>query len=91
MVCYGLSNGRSRLLWPSLPTFRDFIEDGVNGLFFRVRDPEALAEKVISLMRDEDLRGRLGENARATALERFTIDRMLDLTESLYMEVLNAA
>ncbi len=74
-----------------IPTFRDFIEDGINGLFFRVSDPEDLAGKVISLMRDEDLRIRLGENARATAIERFGVDRMLDLTESLYMEVLNAA
>ena len=73
-----------------IPTFRDFIEDGVNGLFFRVNDPGDLAEKVLSLMRDKDPGRRLGENARATVLERFGIDRMVDLTESLYMEVLNA-
>ncbi|RJQ49310.1 MAG: glycosyltransferase family 1 protein [Nitrospiraceae bacterium] len=74
-----------------IPTFHEFIEDRVNGLFFKVKDPEDMAEKVIALMQDNQLRQQLGSNARAAALERFTIDRMLDMTEAVYKEVLHAA
>ncbi len=73
-----------------IPTFRDFVEDRVNGLFFNARDTGDLAEKVMSLMRDKKLREQLGENARSTALERFGVDKMIDLTERQYMEMLDA-
>jgi glycosyltransferase involved in cell wall biosynthesis len=74
-----------------IPTFREFIEDSENGIFFRVKDTEDLAEKVIPLLSDNDLREKLGKNARATIHKNFSIERMLDLTEALYDEVINAA
>ncbi|MBI5666028.1 MAG: glycosyltransferase family 4 protein [Nitrospirae bacterium] len=74
-----------------IPTFRDFVEDGNTGLFFKVKDPKAIAEKVISLLKDKQMRERLGRNARAAALERFSYDRMTDRTEAMYREVLNAS
>jgi len=73
-----------------IPTFRDFIEDRRNGLFFSPRDPDDLAEKVISLMEDESLRGHLGSNARSTVLEQFSFERMISHTEALYGEILHA-
>lgn len=73
-----------------IPTFRDFIIDKVNGLFFKTKDPEDLAEKVLFLMRNRDIRDRLGKKARDAALDRFSIERMLDSTETYYMDLLNA-
>jgi glycosyltransferase involved in cell wall biosynthesis len=73
-----------------IPTFRNFIIDGVNGLFFKAKNPEDMAEKVVSLMEYEALKGQLGKNARSTVLEKFSLDQMLSLTEALYKEVLNA-
>jgi glycosyltransferase involved in cell wall biosynthesis len=72
-----------------IPTFRNFIVDGVNGLFFKAKNPEDMAEKVLFLMENESLKGRLGKNARSTVLEKFSLDQMLSLTEALYREVLN--
>jgi len=72
-----------------IPTFRDFIEDGTNGLYFKTRDPHDLAEKVITLLQDKKLREHLGRHARETVLERFTNDRMIAQTEDMYREVLN--
>ncbi|MBI4683240.1 MAG: glycosyltransferase family 4 protein [Nitrospirae bacterium] len=74
-----------------IPTFREFIEDKVNGVFFKVKNTEDLAEKVVSLLNDKELREKLGKNARATIQNNFSLERMLDLTEALYKEVIHAA
>ncbi|GAB4536378.1 MAG: glycosyltransferase family 4 protein [Thermodesulfovibrionia bacterium] len=73
-----------------IPTFREFIVDGENGLFFRAGDSHDMAEKVLFLIHNKELRERLGRNARRTVLERFTFDEMIDKTEILYRQVLNA-
>ncbi|MBI5407942.1 MAG: glycosyltransferase family 4 protein [Nitrospirae bacterium] len=74
-----------------IPTFKDFIEDKMNGLYFKAGDAEDLAEKVVALLQDKELRNSLGRNARASVLERFTLEKMLDLTEARYREVLDAS
>jgi len=73
-----------------IPTFREFIRDGENGIFFRVKDPGDLAEKVVSLLNDPEQRTRIGKNARDTIHERFRTGIMMDLMESLYQEVIHA-
>ena len=74
-----------------IPTFRDFVEEGRDGLFFKVKSPEDISEKVLLLLQDMKLRQELGGNARAAALEKFNVDRMMDVTEKLYREVLHGA
>jgi glycosyltransferase involved in cell wall biosynthesis len=71
-----------------IPTFRYFISDMVNGVFFKFRDPGDMAEKVVSLLKNQDLQEQLGRNARAAASEKFSLDRMLISTEAMYEEVL---
>jgi glycosyltransferase involved in cell wall biosynthesis len=73
-----------------IPTFREFISDRHNGIFMKPRDPEDLAEKVLSLMKDRDLQRQLGTTARNTVIERFSLDTMVTHTESVYEEVLKA-
>ncbi len=72
-----------------IPTFRDLITDKENGVSFKVNNPEDIAEKVLYLIGNRDLREKFGRNARATALKSFTLDNMLDRTVMLYNEVLN--
>jgi glycosyltransferase involved in cell wall biosynthesis len=67
-----------------IPTFRYFIRDGVNGIFFKSSDPEKLAEKVLTLIRDRNLRTKIAKDARATILEKFSYSHMIDKTEALY-------
>lgn len=70
-----------------IPTFREFIKDGVNGLFFRTGNPDDIVEKVSLLIKDRHLREILGKNARRTILERFSIEIMIEKTEQLYKEI----
>ena len=53
----------------ALDCFNDYLKDGINGLVFDERDGSAidLANKLISLMRDEALRDRMGKAAMRTA------------------------
>lgn len=72
-----------------IPTFRDFIEDGISGIFFKVNTPESIAGKVRLLMQDKALRERIGKNARATICERFSFEKMTGDTEMLYNQIIN--
>lgn len=50
--------------------------------------PQKLAEAVLRLLSDEELRKRLGENARRHVLERFSIERYRRDIEDYYLSVL---
>lgn len=56
---------------------RDLIEDGESGLLVPVGDPAALAAAMERLLSDPTLRKRLGENARKTIQEHYTLDSVL--------------
>jgi glycosyltransferase involved in cell wall biosynthesis len=69
--------------------FKEIITDRVNGLYFKVRNAEDMAEKICLLMENTKLRNRIAREARDYALKRFTVSHMIDRTESLYKEILN--
>lgn len=50
----------------SIPGNKEWIEDGCNGSLVPTKDPNKLAEAIISLLKDEDLRRKLGEKAAET-------------------------
>lgn len=60
---------------------------GDAGVLVPPRDPAALAEALISLCRDPELRRRLGEAGRARADRLFRLDRMIDAYEALLERV----
>jgi glycosyltransferase involved in cell wall biosynthesis len=49
----------------------DFLKDGETGLFTKVDDAEDLAEKIILLLTDENLRQRLAQNGRKLVEEKY--------------------
>ncbi|HWB42603.1 MAG TPA: glycosyltransferase family 4 protein [Gemmatimonadales bacterium] len=65
----------------------DVVEDGVTGLIVPPRDPRSLADAVLRLADDPDLRRRLGVAARARYLAQFDPDaaarRMLEVYRAL--------
>jgi glycosyltransferase involved in cell wall biosynthesis len=61
---------------PHSPEIEAF-QEGVNGLAFPSDDATALAERLIRISRDADLRQRLGAGAQQTIAERFNIHRMI--------------
>jgi glycosyltransferase involved in cell wall biosynthesis len=67
---------------------RSLIEDGVSGLLVPRGDVRGLAAAVISLLSDEERRLALGAQARRSARERFSAERMVEATERVYEEAL---
>jgi trehalose synthase len=63
---------------------RHQIEDGVNG--FLVSSIEEAANRIVQLLKDEDLRGRLGQKARETVRQRFLLTRLLEQ----YLDLFNS-
>ncbi|MGY0069627.1 DUF3492 domain-containing protein [Streptomyces sp. QTS137] len=60
---------------------------GGTGLVVPPRDPRALAEACVSLLRDPERRARLGAAARARALELFTVEQNVAAFHDLYLEI----
>jgi polysaccharide biosynthesis protein PelF len=57
---------------------------GDTGLVVPPRSPEPMAEACLTLLRDEDMRHRLGAAARTRALENFTVDAALSTFDEIY-------
>jgi len=62
--------------------------DGVTGLTVPVGDSAALAAALLTLLADDELRQRLGAQAKKRALTQFTIPRMVDSTIAVYNEAI---
>jgi polysaccharide biosynthesis protein PelF len=54
------------------------------GMIVPPRNPEALAESCLTLLRDASLRRKLGTAARMRALEYFTVDRAISAFDEIY-------
>ena len=66
------------------------IDDEVTGLLYPPGDVDALAERLLRLARDEELRKRLGANARRAA-RRFAPEALAPQVVNVYREVLRGA
>jgi glycosyltransferase involved in cell wall biosynthesis len=62
----------------------DLVSHGDDGLLVAPRDPAAFAAALARLLGDAGLRRRLGERARRTSRERFSMQRTAALTDRAY-------
>jgi glycosyltransferase involved in cell wall biosynthesis len=67
---------------------REIVEDGATGTLVPVGDAEAVAAAVSALLADAALREAYGRSARLAAQTRFSLERMIEETESIYQEAL---
>jgi glycosyltransferase involved in cell wall biosynthesis len=62
----------------------EVMVDGETGFIVEPHDTEAMADRIVRLLQDEDLRRTMGAAAQARARERFTVERMAAELEALY-------
>jgi len=62
----------------------EVIQDGVSGCLVQSRDPDGIARVVVGLLRDDDLRKRMGEAASHAYQVNFTVTRMVAQYTALY-------
>jgi glycosyltransferase involved in cell wall biosynthesis len=66
------------------------IVEGQTGFLVRPGDAEAMADRIISLLRDDGRREAMGRRGRQIALETFSLQKQLEKTEALYERLMNA-
>jgi glycosyltransferase involved in cell wall biosynthesis len=69
----------------------DLLDDGVEGLLVPARQPEAAAAAVGRILADSKLARTMGEAGRTRARERYSLERMVADTMTVYEELLAAA
>jgi glycosyltransferase involved in cell wall biosynthesis len=62
----------------------EVLADGETGYLVPAHNHEALAERIIELLKNDRLRARMGEAALRRARERFTVERMVAGTVAVY-------
>ncbi|MFI8926119.1 glycosyltransferase [Streptomyces sp. NPDC053474] len=62
---------------------------GGTGLVVPPRNPRALAQACVQLLRDPERRARLGAAARARALELFTVEQNIAAFHGIYLEIVS--
>ena len=67
----------------------EIIENGQTGVLVPVVDATALAGSIVGLLSDEELREKLVKFAQASVSSRFSLQRMVDETEKIYLESQN--
>jgi len=71
---------------------KEIVTDGWNGYLVPPRDPAALAEKTIRILRDPELRQKMRQAARESVFKDFTFtaENMIRTTEAVYDELIDA-
>lgn len=64
------------------------IRDGESGFLVRSGDHEAMASRIISLLRNPDRARSIGEEGRRVAKRKFSCEAQLKTTEELYLRLL---
>ena len=62
----------------------EVIDDGVTGFLHTQEDIEGMARSVVSLFSDHALHARIASAARAVAVDRFSVSRVVPLYEAAY-------
>ncbi|MBN2208836.1 MAG: glycosyltransferase family 4 protein [Candidatus Coatesbacteria bacterium] len=65
----------------------EIVTDRRDGLLVKPGSHEAIADAIEALLKDEALRTRLCEQARQTAVQKFTLTRNIDEIEGLFREL----
>ena len=68
----------------------EVVADGESGYLVKVGDVNAMSERAIEILRDPELRARMGKRARALALERFEEEKIVPRYRELYERVIGA-
>jgi len=67
----------------------EVIKNGHEGLLVPPKNVQKLTEAIEMLVKDENLRRRMGQAGKEVAQKRFSLERMLDLTRGFFMRELH--
>lgn len=72
------------LVASDVPGCREIVRHGVNGVLVPIKNSQALADAIMTLLRDDQLRDRMGKMSRKIACEEFSDKRVIAETLDVY-------
>lgn len=66
----------------------EVIEDGIDGLLAKPKDPKDLAEKILCLFENPDMMKKMGMNGREIVIQRFDVDKRIEKMIKLYLDLM---
>jgi len=73
----------------SIPALMEWIRDGYNGFIVPVKDSKVLAEKIVKLLKDNDIAIKFGNNNIQIAKEKADWDKNFEKLEMIYNTLAN--
>jgi glycosyltransferase involved in cell wall biosynthesis len=73
----------------SVNAIGETIQDDGTGIVVPPNDPDRLADAMLRLAGDPELRRRMGQVGRARIVQELSLDKMVDRTEDIYRLALN--
>lgn len=71
-----------------IPGCAEIVKQDYNGFLVPIKDANTLAQKILLLINDRNLRSRMGTNGRALAEKEFSIESVVVHTMDIYHELL---
>jgi glycosyltransferase involved in cell wall biosynthesis len=72
-----------------LPVIRDWMQPNSNGIIVPVRDVEATAKAIISLLLNPEKRVEIAERNRKLVIEKFDVRQWMQKMENIYYTLVN--
>ena len=69
-----------------IPGCRDIVRDGYNGFLIKPRDVQGIADAIEKLLRNRELRQRMGVNGRRLVESEFSLEKVISQTLDVYRE-----
>lgn len=73
----------------SVGSIPEVVHDGISGFVVPPKDPEALADAIVKLLKDDKLRKEMGENGYKKMKEELSWDKIAEKMIAIYKEVIN--
>lgn len=64
----------------------EIIENGITGFLVKPKSPENLSDKIIYLLRNDNIRKKLSKRAREVVVDKFSISKMISEFKNIYYE-----
>ena len=71
-----------------VPGCREIVQEGINGFLVPPRNSIALAEALIKLITNKELRLQMGSRGREIVIKEFAVEKVVAKTMTLYEELL---
>jgi glycosyltransferase involved in cell wall biosynthesis len=68
----------------------EIVQHGETGLLVETHRPQQLAQAILTILQDENLRRSMGQKGRELMLKKFTLERMISQIEAIFLAKVQA-